>query len=228
MGVIATYISFLFDPKKAYESALNKKVWTLVVPLIATILFTTLLNIYYYNNIDMAWLINQMVAGAPEQQRQSMIENLTKERLIGISMVGVVFLALAINLARAFIYWVILKIKGNSLRFIRLFAITMWSTVPVLLILPAGILNISLAINQQILPNDVNPVSLNQLLFHLPSSSPLGQLLSTFSLVNVWEIFLILVGLRLAAGLSLAQSFTIACFPDVLFYGIWIITILVA
>ena len=87
-------------------------------------------------------------------------------------MVGLVFLALIINLARAFLIWIILKVRGGETqRFIRIFAIIMWSTAPLLLILPAGILNISLVPEGRIVGNDVNPVSINQLLFHLPPTS---------------------------------------------------------
>jgi hypothetical protein len=97
----------------------------------------------------------------------------------------------------------------------------MWSTAPLLLILPASMLNISIS-PAGMLPNDVNPVSLNQLFFKLAGDSPWGQLLSTFSLINLWELFLIIVGLRIATARTTLQAFSIAILPEVIVYGVWI------
>lgn len=221
MKLIRIYFSILLDPKNGFAEALRQRVGTLLFPLLATILFTTLLNVFYYYHVDFDWLLGQLTAGVPEQQRISMTEALTPGRLIAVSLVSVVILAVVVNALRAFLYWVILKVRGDSQRFIRLFALTMWSTAPVALILPAGILNIMLSHNGHITPNNVNPVSLNQLFFNLSSTSPWGSLLSSFSLVNVWEVFLIAVGLRVIVSISMMRALVIAFIPDVVFYGIW-------
>jgi hypothetical protein len=134
----------------------------------------------------------------------------------------VFFLALVVNLGRAFIYWLALKVQGvGSQSFVKLFAVVVWSTAPLLLILPAGLLNISLASGGHLAGNDVNPVSLNQLLFHLPASNAWGQLLSTFSLVNLWEIALIGVGIQYVSRLTMSKAMLIALLPDAIVYGIW-------
>lgn len=221
MKLARIYFSILLDPKHGFTEALRQRVGSLMFPLLATILVTASLNVFYYYSVDFDWLLGQMTAGMPEQQRLSTIEALTPGRLVAVSLFGVVALALLVNGARAFIYWIILKVRGDSQRFVRLFALTMWSTAPVALILPAGILNIVLASNGHIMPNNVNPVSMNQLFFGLPDTSGWGALLSSFSLVNIWEMFLIAVGMRVVIALSMIRALLIALAPDVVFYGIW-------
>lgn len=226
MNLIRIYFSILIDPKKGFSDALKQRVGSLLFPLFAAILFTTLLNVFYYYRVDFHWLMGELTAGVPEQQRLSMVEALTPARLIAVSLVSVIALAILVNSARAFIYWVILKVRGDSQRFVRLLALTMWSTAPVALILPAGIINILLVSNGHIAPNNVNPVSLNQLFFGLPSTSQWGSLLSSFSLVNVWEVFLIVIGLRVVTSMSTLRAILVALVPDVVFYGIWALILL--
>jgi len=220
-NIIGIYTSLLYTPEKGFAEALKQRVWTLFFPLLLAILITAVINIYYYNNVDMPWLLKQMVANAPKEQKQTILDTLTKTRLVGISLVGVFLLTVSINLFRGFVYWVILKVSGDGIPFVRLFAIVMWSTAPLLLILPASMLNISIS-PAGMLPNDVNPVSLNQLFFKLAGDSPWGQLLSTFSLINLWELFLIIVGLRIATTRTTLQAFSIAILPEVIVYGVWI------
>ncbi len=224
--LISVYTSLLYDPRSGIKAALNQKIWTLFFPLLLAILFTALINIYYYNLVDMEWLVKQMAANVPKEQKQTILESVTKTRLVGISLVGVFTLTILINLFRSFVYWVALKIKGNDERFVRLFAIVMWSTAPLLIILPASIINIYFNSNMGMLPNDVNPVSLNQLYFKFAGDSAWGQLLSTFSLINIWELFLIVIGLRVATSLSALQSFFIAILPEAIVYGLWVAFIL--
>ncbi|GEA02593.1 hypothetical protein KUL17_14900 [Alteromonas sp. KUL17] len=221
MDILRIYTSLLYAPDRAYAKALNKKVWTLFFPLLAAIGITAALNVFYYNTIDMGWLLKQMVANVPEDQQQTVRESLTKTRLVSISLVGVFFMTLSVNLFRAFVYWFVLKIRGNSEKFTRLFAIVMWSTAPLLLILPAGATNIYINADLGMLPNDVNPVSLNRLYFQFPGDSAWGQMLSTFSLINVWEVFLVMVGLRVATALNTRQAAIIAILPEVIVYAIW-------
>lgn len=220
-NIIGNYASLLYAPENGMANALKRKVWTLFFPLVLAILITAVINVYYFNAVDIPWLLKQMVANVPKEQKQTILDSLTKTRLVGVSLVGVFFLTISINLFRSFVYWVALKINGDGVSFLRLFAIVMWSTAPLLLILPASILNISLNSTVGMLPNDVNPVSLNQLYFHLPGDSRWGQMLSTISLINLWELFLIVVGLRLATARTTLQVFSIAILPELIVYGTW-------
>ncbi|MDB5719841.1 MAG: hypothetical protein JWP15_459 [Alphaproteobacteria bacterium] len=222
MSLVTTYFRMLFEPQRAFGEAMSKKVWTLLLPFFLAVLFTAILNIYYFYHVDIAWLRDQMTASMPSDQRDVIARSMTRGRFIGISIIGVCFLALTINLGRAFIYWLALKVQGvGSQGFVKLFAVVVWSTAPLLLILPAGLLNISLAPGGHLAGNDVNPVSLNQLLFHLPAGSAWGQLLSTFSLVNLWEIALIGVGIQYVSRLGMSKAMLIALLPDAIVYGIW-------
>ncbi len=224
----ATYMTMLFDPRRAFAAALAKKVRTLLFPLVLAILCTALLNVFYFYHVDLPWLRDQMVATMAKPQRDAALPFLTRGRLIGLSLFGVVFLAFVVNLGRAFIYWIVLKVRGgDSQRFMRLFAVVMWSTAPLALILPAGMLNVLIAPEGKLAGNDVNPVSLNQLIFHLPAGGGWGQLLSTFSLINLWEIALIAIGLQLMANLRLSTAILIAFAPDVVVYGLWAIGLVV-
>jgi len=214
------YISLLFNPRKAFEWALSRKVWTLVFPLIATITLTALVNVYYYYVVDLPWLIGQIASTLPEGRGENFLDSFTKNRLLSMSLVGIVFLTLTISLYRSFVYWIIFKVRGNAPRFVRLYAIAIWSTAPVILLFCAGIINISLGGN--ILPIDVNPVSLNQMIFRFDGTSDWGRMLSTFSLINVWEIFLIGIGLNIAAKSTVVKSYIIAIIPEILVYSVWL------
>lgn len=226
MSLGKAFVSMFIDPARGFREALAARPWTFVIPLVVVIGCTFLLNAYYYQHVDIQWLKDQLTSAADARQREALQQAISVQKLLVVSLVGITLLTCVVDLVRSMFFWLVLKVQGNRLVFRQLFAITTWAAVPLVLLLPAGMLNLHLGGGTHVSPNDVNPVSFNQLFFHFNSASGWGNMLSTISLVSLWEMALIAVGLRTVAQVSTRTAILLAVIPDVAVYGIWGIVLL--
>lgn len=226
MNLIKAFLHLYVEPAKGFREALAARPWTFVIPLLAVIGATFLLNAYYYHHVDLPWLKDQLTVAVDPKQRDALQQAMTPARLLIVSLVGITLLTCIVDVVRSMFFWLVLKVQGNRLEFRKLFAITTWAAVPLLLLLPAGIVNLHLGGATHVAPNDVNPVSFNQLFFHFPSAAGWGNMLSTISIVSLWEVVLLAVGLRTIAGVSTRTAIVLAVLPDLVVYGIWMLTLM--
>jgi hypothetical protein len=70
-------------------------------------------------------------------------------------------------------------------------------------------------------PEDLNMVSLNYLLFHLPASHAWASLAGNIDLTSFWTIALAAIGLKAWTGRSMGTCATVAVLPYLLVYGLW-------
>ena len=69
----------------------------------------------------------------------------------------------------------------------------------------------------------LQPLSLNELLFHLPMGSPGQQLLDSLSIPSLLTWILAIIGVHAWSQRSWMFSAIVVLIPLVLFYGIWAI-----
>jgi hypothetical protein len=78
-----------------------------------------------------------------------------------------------------------------------------------------------MADNGQLSPDQLNALSLNQLIFHTPISSSWNGLLNAISLPSLWATVVAIIGYRAWTEKSLGTSSFIVLLPQIVIYGIW-------
>ena len=111
---------------------------------------------------------------------------------------------------------------NKEISFSGAFALSAWASVPSLLLLPLGAIQILLAANGQVGFSELNPLSLNQLFFQYEMSHPMAAVLDSLSFTSVLGIVLLVIGFEVWTKVSRATALMVVLPPYVLFYGAWL------
>jgi len=219
-SAFATLVAIFFEPTKAF-AAIERRSMTLL-PLLLLIVSTSLMLVWYYQRVDFEWLLDKIFAGTPDSAAQE------GKRLMkpGTMMMGSVFgeaIGTPIMFAVLACYFLIVaKIKNLKIGFGKWYALVVWASVPNLLLALLGVIQIVLTAGGQLEPSQLNPVSLNSLLFHIEMGRPGASLADSISLFTVWNLALMVIGFQAWTKLSRITSVIAVLTPMVVIYGIWI------
>ena len=193
------------------------------VPLAVLILLSLAISYWYVTTLDFAWFREHMLAtqGAVKPEQRAALEHfLTRNGVLWSSGAGIV-LGTPIVFALTAVYYLLAgKVMGSSIGFGKWFGFAVWTSIPRLLALPLSVLQIATSAGR-LAPEDMNMVSLNYLLLHVPMSSPWFGFATNLDLSSVWSIALAVIGLKAWTGRSTGTCVTVAVLPYVLIYGIW-------
>lgn len=222
MSPFATLVAIFAEPAKAMEAVRARSmVW---LPLLLLVLGNIAMMLWYYQVVDFAWLQDHILNADPNttaEQREMARGFMTRGVMLG-STVGSMALMIPLMLALLAVYYLLAaKVIGNDLGYGKWFAFATWSAVPSLLVLPAMAVQLLLNDNGQIGPEALNPLSLNQLLFHLPVSDPWAGLLNALGLTTLWSIAVAVIGMRVWTGKSIGTSAVVVLLPQVVVFGAW-------
>jgi hypothetical protein len=193
------------------------------LPLLVLILLSLAIMYWWITTVDFGWLREHMLSAqgtAKPEQRAAMERFLTPTSMLWSSSIGAVagtLLALAVS---ALYYLVASKIMGVAIGYGQWFGFAVWTSVPRLLTLPLSALQIVTS-HGRLAPEDLNMVSLNYLVFHLPLSHPWASLLGSLDLSTFWSIVLAVIGLKAWTGRSTGTCVMVAVLPYVIVYGLW-------
>jgi hypothetical protein len=101
------------------------------------------------------------------------------------------------------------------------FAFSAWAASPGIIALIPSFLILALNSSTQIAMSTLQPLSLNELLFHRAVGTPGYTLLSSLGLVQVATAWLTYIGVRTWSGRSTLFCLIITLLPTVLIYGVW-------
>ena len=222
MSAFKTLGQMFTEPGKAFEAVQERSM--IALPLLLTIVGTLALWVWYYQVVDVNWLVDQMVAAQPDMdpaQAEGMRQMMNPTMLTLLTAIGVLVMVPVILVISATYFTLSAKVVGSEIGFGKWFAFSTWTMVPALLLLPAGAVKLLMTSNGQLTQEQLNPLSLNQLFFHLPSSDAWAGLLNSVHLPMFWSLFLGFVGYQLWTKKSTAVSLTVVLLPYVLIYGIW-------
>lgn len=219
------FTQMFVDPAQGFRSAFAKPTISVLVPLAIVVIGTTILNAYYYYHVDVAWLGNLLTENLSAAQRKSVSGLFSPGHLLLVSFISVLIVPACVDAIRAFVFSVVLKLMAKPTDYASLFKICAWAAMPLTLVLPAGMLNMYLS-GDHVAPSDLNPVSLNHLLFNLAPASPWAQFFTTLTLVGFWEIGLHAVGLKTRAGISTRAAILLAVVPVLVVYAAWALIII--
>lgn len=219
-GALATLIAMFSEPGKAFDTVReNSRTW---LPLLLIIVSSMALIVWYYQIVDFRWLQDLFMAQVKDAAQREQGRAFIKKSMLMWSAVGGIAIGLPLIFALHALYFlVVAKIRKLDIGFGKWFAFVIWASVPALLGLPLGAIQILLASNGQIDPGQLNPVSLNTMLFHIEQGQRYGALLSSLSLITFWNWLLMVVGFERWAKTSRATSVFIVLLPNVVFYGVW-------
>ena len=144
---------------------------------------------------------------------------MSRNFMMGTSLIGAV-LGAPISYAIYALYLIIVsKITRVEIGFSKWFAFSAWSSVPQFLVFPLGFIQILLSSNGQMLPSALNPVSLNQLFFHLEPAMRWATLLDSISILTLWTFVVNVIAFQQWTQKSRLVSIVVIALPSLLFYG---------
>jgi hypothetical protein len=193
------------------------------LPLLVSILLTLAIMVWWVNTLDFNWLREHMLTTQPTavpEARKAMENAITPKFMMWSSAITSVIGNLLIFAVTAIYYLLSGKVVGASINYAKWFGFAVWTSVPRLLILPLSALQIVTS-HGRLAPEDLNIVSLNYLLFHLPMTHPWAGLVGSLDLSTVWSIALAVIGLKAWTGRSTGTCVTVAVLPYVIIYGLW-------
>ena len=193
------------------------------IPLMVLILMTLAVSCWYVSSLDFAWFREHMMAAQgpmKPEARAAMAQFLTPKTMMWSSGAGAVVGTPLICAVVALYYLLAGKVMGTGIGYGKWFGFAVWTSIPRLLTVPLSVLQI-LTSGGRLAPEDMNMVSLNYLLLHVPMSSPWFGFATNLDLTSVWSIALAVLGLKAWTGRSTGACVTVAVLPYVLVYGIW-------
>lgn len=202
----------------------------IVFPLLLLIIASALMLTSFYLTVDYAWMVDQMVAAqgegltaAEQEQMRSSMNAMPQSVMGGISVVGAV-IGIPVILAVMAAYLLLMNklMDRQSLAFPNWLSLVCWTSMPNLFASLASLVNILLAHNGQLGIDNLNPITFNNLLFHLEPGDALFGPLNSLDPTYIWSTALLVMGYSHWTGRSLGQSALIVLAPIVIIYAGWI------
>lgn len=217
---LSALFTLFYEPGKTFAALEQRRAaW---VPLIVLMVSSVLLLAWFFGTVDLGWLLDQMLASVKDPaQRANAHGMLSRNGLMASGVAGAMF-GLPIMFAVVGVYFMFAgKIVSKEFTFGKGFALAAWASMPGALALPLGAMQMLLASGKQLSPSDLNPTSLNTLLFHYPMSHPMTSLLDSVSVLSVWSALLMVIGFQLWAKVSRAKAVMVVALAYAVLYGAW-------
>lgn len=216
-----TFTAMFAEPGRAFAAVQQRSMaW---LPLLLIMLGSTALFFWYFQIVDFAWLQDRMLASVPDAQGREAAKQVMTKNAMQISQLFGILIGLPIMLSLIAVYFLIVaKIKNLDFGFTKWFSFVSWASLPALLSLPLGAMQILLASNGQLGLDQLNPVSLNQLFFHIEMGKPWASLLESINITSVWSAVLMVVGFQVWSKASRSTSIIVVAIPYTVIYGVWI------
>jgi len=193
------------------------------LPLLLTILLTLAVMVWWARTVDLTWLREHALAARPDakpEERAAIASFMTPNSVLWSTVLGTVIGTPVMLAIVALYYFLASKVMGESIGYGKWFGFVAWTGIPRLLALPLWALQIVTSHGQAAL-EDLNMVSLNYLVFHLPATSPWAGIVNGVDLTAIWTIVLSVIGLKAWTGRPTATCVTVALIPWVVVYGLW-------
>lgn len=227
MNNIALSIALATAPSSAFEDLRQRpRFW---FPLLLLVVTTLGLVYWYYSIVDIEWLKDVMFSNNPDiqalppDQRAAAMALYGRNMLLWGSVVGAVFGIPIVFLVWALYLLLAAKVTklAPDLRFKHWFAFSAWTSLPLLVSSVVSVILLLLSDTSQISPGVMQPLSLNELVFHRPIGSPGQGMLDMLSIPAFLSWALMIIGVRVWSQRSWAFSTLFILVPTVVIYGIW-------
>lgn len=215
----------LASPRQAFAELQERPRWWF--PFLLTVLAALAVILAYYLTVDFKWMVEQTLSANPRiarmtpEQRQRAAAFMSRNVMLGTSLLSIPLGLGCARLLEAAWYLLAGKVAGTQQSFRQWFSLACWSALPALITSVAGLLIVVFSGTGQIAAGSMSPLSLNELLFHLPMGARGFTLLNSLTLVHPLIWWLTAAGVRVWTRRSWLFSLSFVLLPVALFYGIW-------
>jgi hypothetical protein len=227
MNNLSLASALLFEPRKAFdEIAQRPRYW---FALLLLVVCTVALTMWYQSVVDIGWLMDKQMRAfdtarrLTEDQIATRVQAAAEHRGAQVAITGVataIFLPLVLLLSAGY-YSLAGKVTNVERGFRQWFELSCWTALPtVLAVIPAAIVLLT-ATTKQIEPGDMQPLSLNSLIFHRAMGEPGYSLFTSLQITQILSLYLAAFGVKLWSGRSWLFAIVFSALPFVLIYGIW-------
>lgn len=217
----AISLQMFYEPGKAFAALRDKsRGW---LPLLAIMGGSAAIMYWYFQTVDFSWMIDQTAANTPDltaEQREAMQKVMSPTVMTWSALGGILIGTPVVYALYALYYLLAGKFIGSDISYGKWFALTAWTSLPRLLVLPLMALQIMTS-GGRVAMEDLSMVSLNYLLLQLPATHPWAGLFNSLDIPLLWSVVLTVIGLRVWTGRSLATCITISVLPVVVIFGLW-------
>lgn len=225
MNNLGLAVALATAPASAFvELRERPRFWFPLLLLVASTLVTTY---WYYSAVDIEWLKDSMYGNnpdfqkLPEEQRAVMLGMFTRNTMLASGLIGATFIVPVVFLLQAIYLLVAAKVTKVPLGFKHWFALSCWASLPSLLTTVVSIIFLSTSDNSQLSMSVLQPLSFNELVFHVPMNGRGYALLESLSIPALLTWALMIIGVRVWSGRSWGFSAIFILLPVVVCYGIW-------
>ncbi|QYF95189.1 YIP1 family protein [Massilia sp. PAMC28688] len=217
---LSALISMFYEPSATFQRLEPRpRAW---VPLLLLIISSVAVMSWYFAVVDFPWLMDQF-AGALKtvEEREAFAKTMTKS-VLHFSTVASVVVMFPLMFAISGVYLMIVsKSMSQGMSFGKAFALSTWASVPGLLMLPLGAMQIMLNPSGQLEMSALNPLSLNQLVFHYDMAHPMAGLMDALSVTTFWSMFLMMIGFEVWAKVKRSTAVLVVGLPYLVIFGGW-------
>lgn len=215
-------VRMFYEPRAVFEQLeVRRSTWLALALLIGS---GVVLSLWYFQFVDFAWMQESILAQIEDVRVRD------KQREMGMSLgtmstfavVGAVVGYLIAFTIGAIYYLIVSKVRNVEFSFGKGFALSVWGSVPMLLLFPIGAMTLLLSSTNQIPFEALNPLSLNELLFHYETGHPMAGVLNALSIPMFWGIYVTIVGYEVWGKATRTVATLTVMAPTVLIYGGWL------
>jgi hypothetical protein len=219
-STMSAFITMLYEPAATFRRLQARpKGW---LPMLALMATSTVLLLWYFSVVDFTWLLDQILASLKTAAEREQAAKVMSKSLLQTSSLGTTLLFFPLLFVVMGTYLMIVsKALSQGLSFGKGFALAAWSSVPGILLLPLGALQILLSPSGQLGFSELNPVSLNQLLLHYEMVNPFASLADAVSLTSLWSLVLLVIGFETWTRAKRSTAILVVLIPYILVYGGW-------
>ena len=207
---------------------------TFLVPLALVVVGALATNLLYFRMVDFPWLLDALVNGnprlaaMPDEQRAQAAAMITRQSMMISAVVGALAGVPLLRLLEATCYLLSGKATRLGFGFRQWFALSAWAALPTLFAVPLALIAMALHSNGQLMPEQLQLTSLNEIFFHLPAANRWANLLSNVTLLQLWSWGLTALGVREWSGRSWTFSVVFSAIPSLLALAAWVAYIVLA
>ncbi len=220
-NTITTMGQLFYEPKAAFETLKdNPRGW---IPLLTIIVLSAAMMYWYFATVDFNWMVQNMLSANPkldDAARATMEKAMSRNTMMWMTLAGVV-IGTPVALALSALYMLIAsKFIGSDISFGKWMSFSAWTSMIKLIGLPLMAVQI-LTSHGQLAMEQLNMLSLNFLLFHLPTAHKWAGFVTSLDVTMIWSAIVTVIGLRVWTGRSTGTCVTIALIPLAVIYGLW-------
>ena len=219
-SLMSALVTMFYEPTKTFQQLESRpRSW---FPTLVLIVCMLAVMGWYFSMVDFPWLADQMASAMKTAEERDMFAKTMSKTLLQVSTLVSLLFIYPLMFAITGVYLMIAsKMISHGITFGKGFALAAWASIPGILLLPLGAMQIMLNPAGQFGFSELNPVSLNQLVFHYDMAHPLVSLMDSLSLFTFWSMFLTVIGFEVWAKVKRSTAIKVVVLPYVIIFAGW-------